>query len=60
MKNLGKKETYEPFRLHKYVNVFRLPIVSTAAALYVVCKFLFALSLDSQFVLYILLCILGK
>ena len=42
-----------------YVNCLQLPVVDAAAVLYV-CKNLFALSLHSLFLLYLLLCILGK
>ena len=41
----------------KYGNVFQLPIIDIAAVLYVACKYLFAFSLGSSFLLYILLCI---
>ena len=55
-----KYETYQTFRLHKYANVLELPIVDIAAVLYVACKYLLSLSLGIPFLLYILLCILGK
>ena len=29
LKEFGRKETFETFRLHKYVNVFQLPIAYT-------------------------------
>ena len=50
-----KKETYKTLCLQKYVNVPQLPIIDIAIALYVVCKYLIALSLDSLFLLCILL-----
>ena len=55
-----KKETFEIFLLSKYINALQMAIVDIAAVLYVVHKYLFALSLDSPFLWYILLCILGK
>ena len=36
-------------KLHKYLNVLQLPIVDIAAVLYVACKNLFALLLNSLF-----------
>ena len=55
-----RKEIYATFRLPKCINVLQLPIVDTAAALYVAWKYLFDLSVDSLFLLFILLCILRK
>ena len=55
-----KKETYETFHLHKYVNILQLSNVDIVSVLYVACKYLFGLSLDSLLLLYIALCILGK
>ena len=59
-KKSWKKEAYGFFHLRRYVDVLQLPFVDIAAALYVVCKYLFALLLDNPFLLYIFLCILGK
>ena len=47
----GKNETCETFCVHKYVNI--LTIVDIAAVLYVFCNYLFAVSLDNLFVLYV-------
>ena len=55
-----KKEGYETFRLHKYVNVLQLQIIDIATVLYLFCKYLFTVSLGSTFVQYILLCSPGK
>ena len=55
-----RKEIYATFRLPTYINVHQLPIVDTAAVLYVARKYLFDLSVDSLFLLFILLCILSK
>ena len=52
LKKSWKKETYGFFHLHRYVNVLQLPIVDIAAVLYVVCKYLFTLSLDNPFLLF--------
>ena len=60
LNNLQKRKHIKTFRLCKYVNILQLSIADIAAVLYVACKCLFALSLDSPFLLYILLYILGK
>ena len=46
-----KKETNGNFLLHKYVNVFQIPITDIAAVLNVACKYLFALSLNCKILL---------
>ena len=57
LENIEKENTWI-FRLHKYVNVPQLPIFDTVAVLHVV--YHQAISLESLFLLYIFLCILGK
>ena len=59
LKNLVERK-HETFRLRNYLNVLQLPILDTGTVLYVVCKYLFALALDSLFLLYTVLCIPGK
>ena len=52
--------TSATFRLHKFVNILQLPTIDIAAVLHGVCKYLFALSQNSPFVLYIYFYILDK
>ena len=58
MANLLKR--CETFHLHKYRNVLPLPVVDIVVVFYVVSKYSLSLLLDSPFLLYIILCILGK